>query len=243
MDKIAIISDIHGNIPALTAVLNDIKLKNIKKIFCLGDIVGKGPNPDIALDIIKKNCEIIVKGNWDYFLSENLSSKVSKWNFEKLGKERIEYLKTLPLFAEFYMSGKLIRIFHAAPTDLFYRVYSFSETLKKLKLFDPPNSNYQIADIVGYGDIHGAFIDHIDDKTIFNVGSVGNPLDMPLASYAVLEGTLNSNILSPLSIAIVKIPYDISKAIEDAHKEIDLPQKEKYIAELLTAKFVEKNNI
>ena len=43
MDKIAVISDIHGNIPALESVLQDIKLRGVERIICLGDLVGKGP--------------------------------------------------------------------------------------------------------------------------------------------------------------------------------------------------------
>ena len=50
MDKIAIISDIHGNIPALESVLQDIRERNISRIFCLGDIVGKGPHPEKAVE-------------------------------------------------------------------------------------------------------------------------------------------------------------------------------------------------
>ena len=55
MDKIAIISDIHGNITALEAVLEDIKKRNINKIFCLGDNITKCTHPDLVIDKIKEN--------------------------------------------------------------------------------------------------------------------------------------------------------------------------------------------
>ena len=64
MDEIAFISDIHGNIPALEAVLSDIKNRNITRIICLGDIDGKGPASDIAVDMIKENCEVAVLTNY-----------------------------------------------------------------------------------------------------------------------------------------------------------------------------------
>ena len=54
MDKIAIISDIHANLTALQAVLKDIENRNISKIYCLGDIVSKGVNPDSVIDLVKK---------------------------------------------------------------------------------------------------------------------------------------------------------------------------------------------
>lgn len=51
MERIALISDIHGNIVALEVVLGDIRRRGIQRVFCLGDLVGKGPDPDKAVDI------------------------------------------------------------------------------------------------------------------------------------------------------------------------------------------------
>ncbi len=62
----AIISDIHSNIEALTVVLADIEARGIKQIFCLGDIVGYGPNPRECLDLIIDKVQICVLGNHDY---------------------------------------------------------------------------------------------------------------------------------------------------------------------------------
>ena len=61
----AIISDIHGNLTALKAVLADIRRKGIDRIFCLGDVVGYGPNPCECIDLVRKRCEIAVCGNHD----------------------------------------------------------------------------------------------------------------------------------------------------------------------------------
>ena len=66
MEKVAIISDVHGNITALNAVLDDIKNRNINKIFCLGDSVIKCVHPDLVIDKLKKVCEVILIGNSDY---------------------------------------------------------------------------------------------------------------------------------------------------------------------------------
>ncbi len=65
MDKIAIISDVHGNLVSLKTVINDIKSQNIKHIFCLGDLVAKGSQPRESIELIKKECEVVIKGkNW-----------------------------------------------------------------------------------------------------------------------------------------------------------------------------------
>lgn len=66
MDKIAIISDIHGNITALEAVLKDIKNREINRIFCLGDCVTKCTHPDLVIDKIREICDVILIGNCDY---------------------------------------------------------------------------------------------------------------------------------------------------------------------------------
>jgi protein phosphatase len=233
MERIAVISDIHGNMPALEAVLDDIKNRAIKQIFCLGDLAGKGPSSQETVDTIRKHCEIVIKGNWDYYLSEQSARDVLTWHQKRLGEDRLKYMKELPMYKEFYVSGKLLRLCHASPNDLFHRVYLFTEQTKRMKLFEPtPTLNVE-ADVVGYGDIHGAHIDHFQGKTIFNVGSVGNPLDITQASYGIIEGKLNDKKKSPFSITIVRVPYDIDLAIKQAECT-DMPEKQDYINELKT---------
>lgn len=237
MDRIAIISDIHGNIPALEEILLDIKNRGIKRIICLGDIAGKGPDSDLAVDIVRKNCEAVVKGNWDYLISEYRDSKVLDWHREKLGQNRVDYLKQLPIYIEFYISGRLIRLCHAAPFDVFYRVAVTATIEDKLKLFVFPEGDKKEADVIGYGDIHGAYMQNFKGKTIFNVGSVGNPLEIPQASYGIIEGKFDSEDISSFSINLVRVPYDIERAIEIA-KASKMPDLKEYINELRTAKYM-----
>jgi Predicted phosphoesterase len=242
VDKIAIISDIHGNIPALVSVLEDIEARKVTRIFCLGDIIGKGPFPEIAVDIIRKKCEKVVKGNWDKFISEDNSfnAQVGIWNRNKLGKERLEYLNELPLYIEFFISGKLMRLFHAAAEDVFKRVYGNAAVEDKIILFKPPSNcskeTLMDSDIVGYGDIHNAYVQNFAGKTIFNVGSVGNPLDITQASYAIIEGEYNSRSNTSVSINLIRVPYDIEKAVEEARQE-KMPELEEYINELRSGKY------
>lgn len=233
MDRIAVISDVHGNIPALEAVLCDIKQRGIERIFCLGDLAGKGPNPAEAVDLIRNNCDFVVKGNWDYFITEQ-KSDLLLWHQCRLGEERLRYMKALPIYVEFYMSGKLIRLCHASPNDLFHRVHSSTNNKERIKLFMPTVTLNEEADVVGYGDIHGAYVDTLEGKIIFNAGSIGNPLDIPQASYAVIEGQYGSKKRSSFTVALIRVPYDIELAVGDA-LNTDMPEKQEYITELRTA--------
>lgn len=234
MKKIAIISDIHGNMPALKAVLEDIKNRDIETIFCLGDLAGKGPSSAEVVDKIRQNCEVVIKGNWDYYMTEIEGNKALMWHQKKLGAERLKYMKGLPIYIEFYISGKLLRLCHASPNDLFHRIYPSTVKNERLKLFEAtPTLNIE-ADVIGYGDIHSAHIDNFDGKTIFNVGSVGNPLDITQSSYAIIEGDLNNKEKTSFTISLVRVPYDIDLAINDAELS-DMPEKNEFINELKTA--------
>ncbi|MFA9376086.1 MAG: metallophosphoesterase [Lachnotalea sp.] len=234
MEKIAIISDIHGNLPALEAVLMDIENREIKSIYCLGDIAGKGPSSAEVVDIIRETCEVVIQGNWDYFMSDTHDNAAMKWHRNKLGPQRIAYLSELPMYKEFYLSGKLMRLCHAAPNDLFLRTYQTTQKEERLKLIEPTLTLNKESDIVGYGDIHSAYIDNFDGKTIFNVGSVGNPLDITQASYAIVEGNIHDRNQSSFAITLVRVPYDINQSIKDA-EIANMPDDIEYIKELQTA--------
>ncbi|WP_370639643.1 metallophosphoesterase [Allobranchiibius sp. GilTou73] len=70
--------------------------------------------------------------------------------------------------------------------------------------------------VVGYGDIHDAYLSVRDGRTLFNVGSVGNALDEPIPSYAVLEGAVGSDVPGPFGLQFVRVPYDVEAEIQVA---------------------------
>ena len=120
MEKIAIIADVHGNYEALKTVLIDIEKRGIKQIYCLGDVIGKGSRPNECLNLLK-NC-IMVYGNWeDFFNNKTYATDLSKKRYEllneQLSKENKDRLKSLPLCCELYVSGRLVRMFHATPNS------------------------------------------------------------------------------------------------------------------------------
>jgi len=241
MEKIAIISDIHGNIPALDAVLADIAARRIKRIICLGDLVGKGPQSSMAIQMIQKYCEKVIRGNWDDFFPKPQMSETIKWHQGQLTKIQMSHLKELPFSIEFMMSGKLVRMFHASPRSVYERIQPWDSLERRLSMFENTEHTENIEgnrapDVVLYGDIHNAYQQNIKGKTLCNVGSVGNPLDLTQASYAILEGEYNQRDNGVFSIQLVRVPYDIDCSINIA-KEMEMPELEEYIQELTTAKY------
>lgn len=236
MKRIAVISDIHGNLPALQAVLKDIKDRNIDTIFCLGDLIGMGPSGGEVTDLIAEYCEQVVRGNWDEFIANTDNTDESiMWYKNQLGQQRLEYLRNLPFSIEFMMSGKYIRLFHASPRSAFERIYPWDSMEVRQSMFlSSELTEEREADVAGYGDIHGAYMQHIQQKTLFNVGSVGNPLDIPQSSYVILEGIYHSAKPGPFTIQFVRVPYDIELAVQQAI-DANTPSLEEYIEELRTA--------
>jgi len=245
LEQIAIISDIHGNAPALEAVINEIQKRDIKRIFCLGDIIGKGPSSDIVIDICKKYCERFVKGNHEELICSEIVlggeeyEEMKEWHKNKIGKERYEFLQSFENSIDIKMSGKNIRLFHASQIGVCNRVHKNDNKEKHLSMFENTEFTGFLFEpkIVGYGDIHLSFIETIGEKILFNVGSVGNSLGIDTrASFGIITGEYNCDIEDKLGIEIVKIEYDKNKAIEDAKKS-DMPEIEYYINEIKTGKY------
>lgn len=253
MDKIAIISDVHGNITALNAVLEDIKNRNINKIFCLGDSIIKCVNPDLVIDKLKKVCEVILLGNSDYAICRPEVKNKNFWTRNKIGEERANFIANLPVSHEFYMSGHLIRLFHASPfslDDIYNPMFSNKGTSYPGKEIENPLDLFKntefigktdkdpTPDIVGYAHIHTPCLVRIKNKTLFNPGSVGVPVEMmnkdiddksnkfsTLASYIIIEGNYNSTELDSISFNLVRLPYDITKELSYLENS-DIPNKE-----------------
>ncbi|WP_339290554.1 metallophosphoesterase family protein [Paenibacillus sp. FSL W8-0187] len=238
MTQIALISDIHGNIPALEAVLKDIKQRGIETIYCLGDLIGKGPHGDIAVDLVRTHCQQVIKGNWDDFIGKETDDPVLQWHQHRLGSERLQYLAELPYILEFMMSGKWIRLFHASPRSVYERIQPWDDQQKLETLFhsSPLCGDPRIADVAGYADIHNAYHQHLDGRTLFNTGSVGNPLEMPEASYVILDGIYDSEDPAPFNIQFIRVPYPIEQAVQDA-LESCMPSPEDYILEVRTGRY------
>ncbi|HEX7064983.1 MAG TPA: metallophosphoesterase family protein [Bacillales bacterium] len=239
MDTLAIISDIHGNIPALEAVLADIRSRKVQSIICLGDLAGKGPESSEAVDLIRETCDVVIQGNWDDFISDATDYSTLQWHQDQLGEERMAYLKSLPFHHDFWISGKRVRLFHASAKSVHHRVQPSHSEEERLAMFDNTDQTDNLFDgqtpnVVGYADIHSAYLQHPDFRTLFNVGSVGNPLDIPESSYVLMSGNYGETSPAPFSIEFVRVAYDIEESIRRA-REVEMPELQPYIHELRTA--------
>jgi predicted phosphodiesterase len=238
MEKIAIISDIHGNMPAFEAVLKDIRERGIRRIFCLGDLVGKGPHPEKAVDLCREECQGITLGNWDFAVADGNGPAFLNlpWHRKRLGAARLDYLKNMTHVIDFTLSGRKVRLFHASPTGIFDRVFMMGphETHEAMFVNTEFTGDGFTPDIVGYGDIHHIFCKTWKGKMLFNAGSVGNALDEPNAAYVILEGNYGDEKKGYFSLQTVRLPYDAELSIQQAREE-EMPDVEPYAAELRTA--------
>jgi diadenosine tetraphosphatase ApaH/serine/threonine PP2A family protein phosphatase len=135
------------------------------------------------------------------------------------------------------MSGRRVRLFHASQTSEFHRVRhqhtaeEFQGMFTNTEFTGRFMGGAATPDVVGYGDIHGAYLEADEGLTLFNAGSVGNHLDAPTAVYVVLEGVVDSPGPGPFSITFIRVPYDLEAEIGLA-RELGMPDVEAYAVEL-----------
>ena len=252
--KIAIISDIHGNLEALRATLDDIEKRKVDKIICLGDIIAKGVHPKECIKLVKENCEIVLQGNCDLHFStehkniDEMSEQEQrriKWNQSLIDQKDRKYLLSLPFSYEFYMSGSLVRLFHATPKVNNKAILNVDSIETKYEMFLPSENtiSQEKADVVIYGHIHHPYMDKIYNRTLINIGSVGNSFDVirnkekdaniletTKSNYLIIEGEYSSKeYTEDISFQFIKVPYDIEKELKD--EDLNL-EKENYRLEL-----------
>jgi len=225
--KLAFISDVHGNAVALENVLADIAQKNIDKIYVLGDLCYRGPEPKRSLELIRALNTEVIKGNADEWVVRglrkgevpdkafDLMNHERDWTVSQLAPADLDYLAKLPTEINLNMDGIAIHIFHATPDSLFEIVLpdANDETIQA-KLM---SANTE-AQIYIYAHIHKPYIRYSKGKIVMNTGSVGLPFDgFALASYATLE-IANGNIRS----SIERVSYNI-EIVAEQYRNAEYP--------------------
>ena len=211
MIEIALVGDLHGNLPAVEALDRDLRARGIEKIWCLGDMVGKGPSSADTMDWAVSRCEVLLMGNWDEGIGRKLFPK-DEFYYNQLGPARMKKLLELPLEHHALISGRKVRLLHGRPIlNKAYQVHGEAEAL--LGAFDPD------FDVVGYADVHRQGMRILNFKGIlFNTGSVGNGLGLPMVQYAIMRGEVDSAAPAPFDVSMVTLPYDRERAIRDAEE-------------------------
>lgn len=249
----AIISDIHGNLEALDTVLSDIDAQGVDEIYCLGDIIGYGPNPRECIDRVMERCSMTLLGNHDQgamFDPDGFNVGAERAIFwtrgqlesssDREGNERRwEFLGELP---RSHKQPPFLFV-HGSPRNPLSE-YIFPEDIYDHRKLTRVFQLVERYCFQGHTHVPGVFtenfqffapeeIDHEyalgEGKLMINVGSVGQPRDGdPRACYVILEDEGGEG-KSP-RITYRRIPYDFETTIEKIQA---IPDLEPYLGERL----------
>jgi diadenosine tetraphosphatase ApaH/serine/threonine PP2A family protein phosphatase len=242
--KRAILSDIHGNIEALHAVIADIRQNGIEEIYCLGDIVGYGPNPCECVDLAM-TFDRCVLGNHEQgalYDPEGFSSgaeRAIQWTSAQLqdesdeqNRQRWEFLCELP--RNIRENGHTY--VHGSPRSPLHE-YIFPEDVYNTRKLEKVFGLIQGTCFIGHTHVPGIFTDdgkylspsefdmkiELDDKkTLVNVGSVGQPRDNDKRSCYV--------ILSDKTLEFRRVDYPFDETIEKIYA---IPQLDNFLGDRL----------
>jgi diadenosine tetraphosphatase ApaH/serine/threonine PP2A family protein phosphatase len=211
--RLAILSDIHSNLEALTTAFGIIDDEDIDQVVCLGDIVGYGANPNECVDLIRRRCPTVIQGNHDAAvinaqLTETFSHNARtavQWTRMKLSDENVKFLQSLPYTA---IIEELLFV-HASPCEperWRYIVDSW-EARQAFACFDERGC------FIGHSHVPGIFSPDGREETVrrgmpflVNVGSVGQPRDRnPKLSFGIFDS-------EAWSYRNIRAEYDIETA-------------------------------
>lgn len=234
--RLAILSDIHANLPALGAVLDAIGRLRVHEIYVAGDIVGGGPHPVEVIRVLRETGAICVAGNVDRKVAELLDApkKIVKcrekakkahlaWTAEQLGPEEAAWLRDLPAKLDFRFEPVTVRLVHgSAESDEDYVFPSVTEEALSQK------TGGFSAGVFACGHTHIPFTKVFGPLRLVNCGSVGRPVDGdPRASFAVLESKLDDRV----KCTIVRCPYPVQYLLDDlAARQVPGAIGEEYLA-------------
>lgn len=186
--KILIVSDIHGNLEALT-VLQEA----YDELWVLGDLVNYGPDPGAVIDFVRSKAHLIVSGNHDYSIGFNQDPRCSA-RFQAMAEATRQYsnsvlsfgqkhfLRHLPLYVETKRQDSTFYLCHALPSD---PLFGYCEADSPQWVVEAQNVN---ADVILVGHTHVPALRTIDSCVVANPGSLGQPkTGKPEARYAIWE--------------------------------------------------------
>lgn len=214
--KLLVISDIHGNMQALDAVMSIAH----DEVICLGDIVDYGPSPGECIDLLDKQGIPTIMGNHDNAVAfrmecgcgyeyKHLSVSTREYTWNVLNERQLGFLKKLPFSLERVENGRKLYFTHGSPL-------SFYDYIKP----DTPEEvirgyiNGLDADFIFVGHSHTPFVRKIGDVTLVNPGSVGQPRDEDnRASCAVFD-------TDTLRTEIIRVRYDMETVCDNIRKSM-----------------------
>lgn len=233
--RVAVLSDIHANLPALEAVARDLKGQRVDEVWSLGDVVGYGGQPTDTLNWVEQNAKIRLQGNHDYATATGetdnfnpIAREAALAHRTALGKAALDRLVAWKPLEQFEVNGETVLLVHGSPDDPLWEYVTPVAAPTGLVRWSGQ------ARIVVLGHTHHPFVAQTPAKSwstknflqslvaggaerppilIVNPGSVGQPRDGDSrASYAIID-------FSTRSVELRRVEYDIlaaARAILDA---------------------------
>jgi diadenosine tetraphosphatase ApaH/serine/threonine PP2A family protein phosphatase len=190
--RIALLSDVHGNLPAFRAVLADVESTGAEQVLCLGDLVGYGAQPDGCVALARERCDVCLAGNHDLVVTGAIdiadfspsAASAAVWTREHISAESLEYLRGL----EPVGSVGEIGLYHASPRDPVWEYVlseeaageSFGRTSAPLVLVGHSHIALELSngrELRGGQAPAGTRLELGSVRRLLNPGSVGQPRD------------------------------------------------------------------
>ena len=224
MFKVALIGDIHANLPALEAVLAHARQKKVEAIWNLGDFVGYGAYPEETINHMRATNAISIVGNYDRKVLKVPRKAVKwkkrmdpdkwlafKWTYDHLSPASREYLGALPEHYRIEGAGLRVMLTHGSPASLSEHLTPDTSEDRLATLAEMAKT-----DVILCAHSHIPFIRQVGSTWFVNPGSVGRPDDGdPRASYAVLCFQANH-----LEVELQRITYDTQLAADASRKAL-----------------------
>lgn len=206
--RIAILADIHGNLAALQAVVNDLDRQGVDDVLVGGDLVDGGRQPAEVIDLLRDRRWAVVRGNSDRGIVEVLDGAVilappwhacAEWTLGQLGPTRVEFLRGLPTAVRRALpGGRELLVVHATPWHDRGIVRPDAPIEVARRLLSAGQ-----ADVVAYGHIHRAYHRAVDGGLVLSVGAVSWSHDRdPRPAYSVLE------VDQTIRVEVRRVSYD-----------------------------------
>jgi putative phosphoesterase len=234
MRRVAVITDIHANLPALEAALDAIGRIDVDAIYCGGDLVGYGPQPNEVCRLIEERRIPTIYGNYDYAIGRDLEDcgcayrdqhdrelgQLSvAWTLEHTDGRSKGFMRDLPFDLRFGLGGRRVRLVHGSPRKV--NEYLFAD--KPARTFERIAAGAD-CDVLVFGHTHQPWVAEYGGVLFVNCGSVGKPKDGdPRASFALLERADGE-----VSVTIERVEYDaesVARAVAESGLPVEYAEK------------------
>src|SRR3954467_7835389 len=228
LSGVAVITDIHANLPALEAALSRIEQLGIERIYCGGDLVGYGPHPNEVCALIEERGIPTVYGNYDYAIARDdhdcgcayitphdreLGQQSVEWTLVHTSQASKDFMSELPFDLHFRVGEVAAHLVHGSPRKV--NEYLFEE--KPASLYERL-AGAESDQVLVFGHTHKPWVRSYGGVLFVNCGSVGKPKDGdPRGAFAILRPAAGA-----VEVTIERVAYD-AETVADEVRAAGLP--------------------